>query len=230
MTGTISAATLLPDRQSRQTEGAGHSLSPPRGRERSSEMADALPRRRRRLRRIHFLLALHLRRSHFDLPASAVEGDGASQHVRSSAGFKPGTKGSGAGSHSTSLHPLYSSVTPAGLIERKRFDIFLRVAAAIAKHQPQAIFLIAGDGSDRPGAGKPREPVRNFRAGCAFSAGGPTCPTSTNALDLVVFNRISMHFPERRSKLPGAGVPRRRLASQGRAGRGAALAGRDRPV
>lgn len=36
------------------------------------------------------------------------------------------------------------------LIPRKRFDIFIRVAASLAPRFPEAIFLIAGDGPERP--------------------------------------------------------------------------------
>jgi glycosyltransferase involved in cell wall biosynthesis len=48
---------------------------------------------------------------------------------------------------SLGLPPDAPVVGNAGwLIERKRFDIFLRVAAAIARQAPDALFLIAGDG------------------------------------------------------------------------------------
>jgi glycosyltransferase involved in cell wall biosynthesis len=36
------------------------------------------------------------------------------------------------------------------LIARKRFDVFLRTAAVIVKQKPDAVFLIAGDGPDKP--------------------------------------------------------------------------------
>jgi len=92
------------------------------------------------------------------------------------------------------------------LIPRKRFDVFLRVARDIARGDPGALFVVAGDGSE---AGRLRSLAQEL--GIAERVrwlGWQSDLTSFyRSLDLMVFNTDWDAFPRAPLEALGAGVP-----------------------
>jgi glycosyltransferase involved in cell wall biosynthesis len=92
------------------------------------------------------------------------------------------------------------------LIPRKRFDVFLRSAAVIAKSVPDASFVIAGDGDDKPALMALAEELGIGRAVHWLGWQNDLVPFY-RALDLLLFNTDWDAFPTTPLEAMAYGVP-----------------------
>jgi glycosyltransferase involved in cell wall biosynthesis len=92
------------------------------------------------------------------------------------------------------------------LVERKRFDVFLRTAAQIAKQRPDAVFLIAGDGSERPALEELAQTL-GIRDKVRFLGQEADLQQFYHALDIVLFNSDFDALPRVPVEAAAAGVP-----------------------